>query len=162
MPIVFVVENNEYAISTHVSESISVPEISTRAKGFGLPGVTVDGRDIYTVYEAASEAIDRARNGNGSTLLEAKTVRWSRHSAIAAGGSGEHADRWKETDPIPRYQKKLIELGIVTEERVEEIEAKAKQEIDQAIEFAINSPYPAAEEIYTDVFSEVGGEDEDL
>jgi TPP-dependent pyruvate/acetoin dehydrogenase alpha subunit len=149
LPLVLVVENNGYAISTHVSESISVPDIAMRANGFGLPGVTVDGRDLYAVHAAASEAVARARGGEGATLLEAKTVRWTRHSAVAAGGSGD--DRWKETDPLPRYQQELERRGILTAAQIAQIEAEARTVIDAAAEFAVNSPYPAAEEIYTDI-----------
>ena len=153
LPLVLVVENNGYAISTHVSESISVPDISMRAQGFGFPGVTVDGRDAYAVYEAASEAIDRARHGEGPTLLEAKTVRWSRHSAVAAGGAGKDADRWMETDPIPRFQRELEENGILTTDQIAEIEVEALKTIEDAIEFALDSPYPSVDEVYTDIFA---------
>jgi acetoin:2,6-dichlorophenolindophenol oxidoreductase subunit alpha len=154
LPLLLVVENNEYAISTHVSESISVPDIAMRANGFGLPGVTVDGRDFYAVHEAAAQAVARARRGDGPTLLEAKTVRWSRHSAVAAGGAGgEKADRWKLTDPIPRFRQALIERGILTETSAAEIERSAKQTIDEAVTFAIESPYPTLDELRTDIYA---------
>jgi len=155
LPLILVVENNEFAISTHVSDSISVPEISLRAKGFGFPGVTVDGRDFYAVYEAAHEAAARARRGDGPTLLEARTVRWSRHSAVAAGGygSGAEADRWKKTDPIPRFRQELVSRGILTEEQATEIEQDAGREIDVAVQFAINSPFPDMGEMHADIFS---------
>jgi pyruvate dehydrogenase E1 component alpha subunit len=153
LPLVLVVENNEFAISTHVSESISVPDIATRASGFGLPGVIVDGRDVYAVYETAGQAIARARRGDGPTLLEAKTVRWTRHSAVAAGGSDKHADRWKETDPLPRFQQELERRGILTAAQIAQMEAEARTAIDEAAEFAISSPYPAVEEIYNDIYA---------
>ncbi len=151
LPLVLVVENNEFAISTHVSESISVPSIAMRAQGFGLPGVTVDGRDLYAVFQATVEAVERARRGEGPTLLEAKSVRWSRHSAVAAGGSGKDADRWKETDPIPRFQEELERRGILTMAQITEIEAEARVAIDEAAQFAIDSPYPPVEEIEIDI-----------
>ncbi|MCL5996753.1 MAG: thiamine pyrophosphate-dependent dehydrogenase E1 component subunit alpha [Chloroflexi bacterium] len=154
LPLLLVVENNEYAISTHVSDAISVPDISMRAQGFGLPGVTVDGRDFDAVYAAATQAVARARRGDGPTLLEAKTVRWSRHSAVAAGGAGgEKADRWKLTDPIPRFRQELIQRGILAEARAAEIERDARQVIDDAAAYAIDSPYPALEELHTDIFA---------
>jgi len=154
LPLILVVENNEYAISTHVSESISVPDIATRALGFGLPGVIVDGRDFYAVYDTAAEAVARARRGDGPTLIEAKTVRWSRHSAVAAGGAGgEKADRWKLTDPLPRLKQELIQRGIITEAQATEIQAAAQQEIDDAATFAIDSPYPDLKELHTDIFA---------
>ncbi len=151
LPLVLVVENNEFAISTHVSESISVPSIAMRAQGFGLPGMTVDGRDLYAVFQATVEAVERARRGEGPTLLEAKSVRWSRHSAVAAGGSGKDADRWKETDPIPRFQEELERRGILTMAQITEIEAEARVAIDEAAQFAIDSPYPPVEEIEADI-----------
>jgi TPP-dependent pyruvate/acetoin dehydrogenase alpha subunit len=153
LPLVFVVENNEYAISTHYTDSISVPNISMRAQGFGLPGVTIDGRDFDAVCETAAAAVARARRGEGPTLIEAKTVRWSRHSAVAAGGGSGSADRWKETDPIPRYRGELIRRGLLTAELAEQIEQLAKQEIDAAVEFALASPYPEPGALYEEVFA---------
>ena len=153
LPLLFVVENNEYAISTHVSESISVPDIALRAQGFGLPGVTVDGRDFYAVYDAAAEAVARARRGDGPTLLEAKTVRWGRHSAVAAGPGGANVDTWKLTDPIPRFRQELLQRGVVGEAQAIEIEQSAKAVIDDAVAFAIASPYPELTELYTDIYA---------
>ncbi len=153
LPLLFVVENNEYAISTHVSESISVPNISMRAQGFGLPGVTVDGRDFYAVYDAAGEAVARARRGDGPTLLEAKTVRWGRHSAVAAGPAGANIDKWKLTDPIPRFKQELLQRGVVSEAQISDIERDAKATIDDAVAFAIESPYPELSELQTDMYA---------
>jgi TPP-dependent pyruvate/acetoin dehydrogenase alpha subunit len=130
-----------------------VPNIATRAQGFGFSGVTVDGRDFYAVLETVGEAVARARGGDGPTLIEAKTVRWSRHSAVAAGGSGADADRWKQTDPIPRFRQELVSRGILTEEQAAQIEQDARREIDEAVQFAIQSPFPALDEMYTDIFA---------
>ena len=154
LPLVLVVENNEFAISTHFSDAISVEDISTRAQGFGLPGVTIDGRDFYAVDEAAGEAIARARRGEGPTLIEAKTVRWTRHSAVAAGGyGGAEADRWREVDPIPRFRQALIERDILGSAEADQIEAAARLEIDAAVTFAIDSPEPTAASLYEDIFA---------
>ena len=152
LPLIFVVENNEFAISTHYTDSISVPNISQRALGFGLPGVTIDGRDFDAVCATTAEAVARARAGQGPTLIEAKTVRWSRHSAVAAGGAGS-ADRWKETDPIPRYRGELAQRGVLSGEQAEQIERSAQAEIDAAVEFAIASPYPLPEALYEDILA---------
>ncbi|MFN8457692.1 MAG: thiamine pyrophosphate-dependent dehydrogenase E1 component subunit alpha [Anaerolineae bacterium] len=153
LPLIFVCENNEYAISTHYTDSISVPQISMRAQGFGLPGLTIDGRDFNAVYETATEVVARARRGDGPTLVEAKTVRWSRHSAVAAGGGGTDADRWKETDPIPRYQAELIAAGLLTTAQTGQIQQEVEQEIEAVVTFALDSPYPALTELYTDIFA---------
>ncbi len=153
LPLVLVVENNGFAISTHVSESISVENISQRAQGFGMPGETVDGNDLYAVHEAAKTAVDRARRGEGPTLLEAKTVRWSRHSAVSAGGSGAEAERWRTVDPLPRFRAALIERGILADADATRIEDEARGEIDAAVQFAIVSPVPTPESIYEDIFA---------
>jgi pyruvate dehydrogenase E1 component alpha subunit len=153
LPLVLVVENNEWAISTHYTQSISVPFISQRAQGFGLPGVTIDGRDFYAVVETAAEAVARARRGEGPTLIEAKTVRWSRHSAVAAGAPGAAADRWKETDPIPRYRGELLTRGLLTEAQAADIEQAARAEIEAAVQFAVDSPYPELEALHADVYA---------
>ena len=151
LPLIFVCENNEYAISTHFTESISVPFIAQRAQGFGLPGVTIDGRDFYAVYKTTQEAADRARRGEGPTLIEAKTVRWMRHSAVAAGA--EKGERWKDTDPLPRFKHELMTRGILSEGEVLEIERAAAQEIQDAADYAIASPYPTAADLFTDLFA---------
>ena len=154
LPLVFVVENNEFAISTHYTQSISVPFISQRAQGFGLPGVTIDGRDFGAVVATAAEAVERARSGGGPTLIEAKTVRWSRHSAVAAGGAGAGAaDRWKETDPIPRFRGELIAAGLIDEAGAVELEQAARVEIEGAVEFALASPYPELSALAQDVYA---------
>ena len=98
--------------------------------------------------------MERARRGDGPTLIEAKTVRWSRHSAIAASSAGaEKADRWKLTDPLPRLKQELIQRGILSEVQTAEIEQQARQTIDEAATFAINSPYPELSELHTDIFA---------
>jgi TPP-dependent pyruvate/acetoin dehydrogenase alpha subunit len=155
LPLIFVCENNEFAISTHYHDSISVPDIAMRGLGFGLPSVTIDGRDFFAVREATLEAASRARRGEGPTLIEAKTVRWTRHSAVSAGGygSGADADRWKKTDPIPRYTLELIQQGLLTEEKAAQIEQEARQEIEAAARFALDSPYPPVEALYEDMFA---------
>ena len=86
-------------------------------------------------------------------MIEAKTVRWSRHSAVAAGGAGSGADRWKETDPIPRYRAVLLERRLLTEAEAVALEQSAKSEIDAAVQFALESPYPELDALYTDVYA---------
>ena len=153
LPLIFICENNELAISTYYGDSISVPDIAMRALGFGLPGVTIDGRDFNAVRETTLEAAARARRGEGPTLIEAKTVRWTRHSAVAAGVPGADADRWKKTDPIPRYTLELIQAGLLNEEGAAQIEAEAQAEIEAAAQFAIETPYPAVEAMFEDMLA---------
>ena len=153
LPLVFVVENNEYAISTYYKDAISVPDIAMRALGFGLPGVTIDGRDFDAVADTAAEAVARARGGEGPTLIEAKTVRWTRHSAVSAGGPAAGAERWKETDPIPRYRLLLIARGVLDDAGAEALEQSARAEIDAAVQFALESPFPEPEALFQDVYA---------
>ena len=151
LPLVLVCENNEYAISTHYTQAVSVARISDRAKGFGLPGVHVDGCDYDAVHQAAAEAVERARAGDGPTLIEAKTVRWTRHSAVAAGGEG--AEKWRETDPIPRFTELAIAEGALDAAAAERIRDEARVEVERAAEAAIAAPYPPPSALTTDVFA---------
>jgi len=154
IPLVFVCENNGYAISVPTRAAIPIENISQRADGFGLPGVTVDGNDPLLVHAAMAEAVARARRGDGPTLLECKTVRWERHSAISAGkyANEEEAMKWKQADPIPRFEKVLREKG-VTDDQFSAIRAKAKQVNDEALAFAIASESPKAETVENFVFA---------
>jgi acetoin:2,6-dichlorophenolindophenol oxidoreductase subunit alpha len=152
LPLVLVVENNGLAISTPVETAISVPSIAMRAQGFGLPGVSVNGCDFYTVYEAAGEAAARARRGAGPTLLEAKTVRWGRHSAVARSSNADH-NKWRETDPLPRFRAELLERGLLGQADAEQIREAAEAEIKAAEEFALESPYPSVDDLYSDMFA---------
>jgi pyruvate dehydrogenase E1 component alpha subunit len=143
IPLVFVCENNGFAISVPTRAAIPVENISQRADGFGLPGVTVDGNDALAVHAAMREAVDRARRGEGPTLLECKTVRWERHSAISAGkyANEEEAMKWKKADPIPRLEKVLLGMG-ATADRLDALRAGARRVNDEALAFAIASPSP--------------------
>ena len=155
LPLVLIVENNEFAISTPVSESISVRDISQRALGFGFPGVTVDGCDVFAVYDAMSAAVGRARAGEGPTLIEAKTIRWTRHSAVSAGGygAGKDGERWRTVDPIPRYTQVLLDRRALSTDEATLIEREARDEIERAVAFAIESPMPSPEVLYDDVLA---------
>ena len=139
VPLVMICENNGFAISVSVEKSVSVPDIAARSQAFGFPGVVVDGNDLVAVYQATLEAVERARRGEGPTLLECKTVRWERHSAISAGryASREDMKRWQKTDPIPRVRTYLIErLGVPAAE-IDTLEQQARQVVEQAVEFAL-------------------------
>ncbi len=144
-PLLLVCENNGFAISVPTRRAIPLENIAQRGDGFGLPGVVVDGNDPVKVFEAAQEAAARARSGGGPTLLECKTVRWERHSAISSGKyeNEEEATQWKRADPIPRFEKALRDMGAADSD-LEESRRRAKQLNDAALEFAIQSPPPAA------------------
>lgn len=154
IPLIFVCENNGYAISVPTKLSQSTPDVADRARGFGLPSVTVDGNDLSAVRDATAEAVQRARSGGGPTLIEAKTIRWERHSAFAAGkyDSPEEAQRWKTVDPLPRFRKELLSMG-ATEQMLEAQEEDARRVIDEAVEFAKDSPMPGLETLYEGTYA---------
>lgn len=154
LAIVFVCENNGYAISVPTKKSISVENIAQRADGFGLPGVTVDGNDPIAVFDAMRDALERARSGKGPTLLECKTTRWERHSAISGGKyeSPEEAKKWSRVDPIPRFEKELEARGTPKAE-IELCRGRARRAADDALEFAKQSPTPKPESVSQFVYA---------
>ena len=155
LPVVLICENNEYAISVHVDKSISVKNISTRASAFGFPGVSIDGNDLLGVLRATKEAVDRARRGEGPTLIECKTIRWERHSAISSGKykSKEDAKRWQKYDPIPRFRSYLVESDFANEDELKQVDEESRKLIDEAVEFAQQSPHTAESRLMEDIFA---------
>ena len=155
VPVVLVCENNGYAISVPVQKSLSVSEIATRAQGFDIPGISIDGNDIVEVYETTKQAVERAREGGGPTLIECKTVRWERHSALSAGfyESREERKRWQVVDPIPRYRTVLTRQMSIPASALEAIEREAEEAAEEAAEFAIQSPFTGAAQLEEDIFA---------
>lgn len=156
LPVVFVCENNLYAASTPFSLAFKVENIADRAAAYGMPGVVVDGNDVMAVYKASGEAIARARSGLGPTLVECKTYRQCGHSRSDPRGyrSKKEEEEWLQKDPIPRFERWLLENAGVSEDDINHIKLRVEAEIDEAIEFAQNSPLPDPAEVYTDVFKE--------
>jgi acetoin:2,6-dichlorophenolindophenol oxidoreductase subunit alpha len=144
LPVVFFCENNTYAMSMHVARAFPIANISDRAAAYGFPGVTVDGNDFFAVYAAANEAVTRARSGGGPTLIEAKTYRWRGHSKSDRNlyRTQQEIDEWKQRDPIPRLQNRLLELDLLSETEIAAIQAESQAAIEAAVEFARNSPDP--------------------
>lgn len=155
VPLVLVCENNEYAISVHVSKSQATPDIADRALAFGVRNAKLDGNDILAVHEAVSSAASYARDGKGPTLIECKTVRWERHSAFSSGryDNPEMAQRWRLADPIPRFRAWLIRLG-AEESQLQEREQRAAEVVREAVEFALASPRPSQASLSEDVFAQ--------
>ena len=156
LPVVFLVENNVYAIS--VPEEMQVAgSIAKRAEGYGFPGVEVDGNNVLAVYEAAKEAFDRARRGDGPSLIEAKTYRLTAHSSDDDDRryrEREEVEEWRLKDPIIRFEKYLEEAGVLDAEKKEEMAAGIKVEIDEAVEYAEEAPYADPEEALERVYAE--------
>lgn len=155
LPIVFILENNLWAESVNVKMQTAVEDLSIKAQAYGLPGITVDGNDVVAVYGAARQAIDRARSGGGPTLIECKTYRWYGHSEIdpAKYRSPEEVEYWKAKDPIPLMQHYLEKRGLWSEEWKQQVVEGINREIDEAVEFAENSPYPQPVEALDHVYS---------
>jgi pyruvate dehydrogenase E1 component alpha subunit len=144
LPVVYVCENNLYAVGTRQSDVRKVEDIADRGVGYAIPGLAIDGNDVVAVYEACKEAVDRARAGMGPTLVECKTYRWRTHfeGEPDTYRPPEEVEAWIKREPIAPYRKSLIDQGILTEAEADEIEAKVIEELDGAVEFARQSPLP--------------------
>jgi pyruvate dehydrogenase E1 component alpha subunit len=144
LPVVLVVENNQYAVSTNIKETVNIEDLSIRAQAYGIPGVRVDGFDVLAVYEAAREAVERARRGEGPTLLVTETYLFEGHYAGEPQVYRERAEvqEYLKKDPILRFRKYLIENEKASQAELDAIDADVKQEIADAVEFAQESPEP--------------------
>jgi pyruvate dehydrogenase E1 component alpha subunit len=154
-PVVFVCENNQWAISTPISCAIKIENIADRAAAYGFPGEVVDGNDLLAVREVAARAVERARAGDGPTLIEAKTYRISPHSAATPQDSRDPDElaHWREQDPIGRLGLHLVQKGLLPEPRLEELERQAQEEVADAATWALESPYPDPSEAEEDVYA---------
>ena len=160
LPVIFLCENNGYAVSTPFSTVSLVANVADRASAYGIAGVVVDGQDVLAVHQAVSEAVSRARNGEGPSLVEAKTYRFNEH-AVNMGfdlnyrTDGE-IDEWRNNrDPILLFGKRLIAEFGFEEAELQELEDQARTEVDDAIAFAKSSPVPDASEAWTDVYAPI-------
>ncbi len=155
LPVVYVCENNQYAMSFSVERAFAIDHISDRAAAYGMPGTTVDGNDLLAVYEAVREAVGRARRGGGPSLIENVTYRWRGHSKSDANRyrTQEEIDAWKEKCPIARFRELLIAQDELTEAEADEIERRARADIDTAVAFAEASPEPDLSTIEEGVYA---------
>jgi pyruvate dehydrogenase E1 component alpha subunit len=157
LPVVFVCQNNRYGEHTRYEWATSVGQVSDRAGGYAMPGVTVDGNDPIATYNAAKEAVARARAGEGPTLLEIMTYRF--HGHIMGDNMSympaEEREAAMAADPVPRFRQWLIDQGHFSDADLITIENQIESVIDDAVEFATTSPGPSLEELYTDVYAEV-------
>jgi TPP-dependent pyruvate/acetoin dehydrogenase alpha subunit len=154
LPVVFICNNNQYAYSTPLEHQMAVKNIAERAAAYGIPGSIVDGNDVLAVYEATRRAIAWARAGKGPSLMECKTFRMTGHSAHDDAGyvPKELFEEWEKKDPIHRYQKILLEEGILASEQIEQIQKAAVEEVDRAVDWAQKSPYPDPESCLKGVY----------
>jgi pyruvate dehydrogenase E1 component alpha subunit len=156
LPVIFLVENNHYGEGTPVEEQHNVEHLSDTAGAYDIPGVTVDGMDITAVYEAVTEARQRARNGEGPTFIEAETYRFHGHfeGDEELYRDDDEVEQWKARDPIDTFAERLMDRGELTEEEFDDMEREAEATIEEAIEFAMDSPEPGPEEAYDDMFAD--------
>jgi len=154
LPVVFVCENNGYAESTPWGYHCAAKNISDRAVAYDMPGVMVDGTDLFAVYEAAEEAIARARRGDGPSLIECRAFRYYGHfeGDAALYFTEEEKKRNRARDPIEKFKKQGLERGLFTDEEVAKIDSEMAVLVEDAVKFAEESPWPAAEELLTDVY----------
>jgi acetoin:2,6-dichlorophenolindophenol oxidoreductase subunit alpha len=155
LPVLFVCENNQYAYSVPLEKSMAIDDVADRAASYGFDGVSINGNDVLAVYQTTQGALARARSGEGPTLIECKTYRWHGHSEHdkAFYRTDEELAMWKSRDPIPTFTTYLQGIGLVTDEKIGEIEAQIKQTIDDAVEFAMSSPDPLPEDAITDLYA---------
>ncbi len=155
LPAIFVCENNQWASTTPYRTTTAIENIADRAIGYGIPGVIVDGNDVFEVYKEAEKAVDRARSGGGPTLIEAKTYRIKGHfvgDPEMYRTKEEVKKVMEENDPIARFKEKATEKGLMTEKEMQEIDKKIEKEINEALKFASESPSPEPEELYQDLY----------
>jgi pyruvate dehydrogenase E1 component alpha subunit len=153
LPFVCVIEDNKWAVTSHKSMSTAIERNSDRAAGYGIAGEFVVGNDPDLIFAAAERAVTRARSGGGATILEVETARLSGHFMGDPAGYITGERRAYQVDPIPGYRSRLVAEGVLTEGSAAAIDARVKAEVDEAIRFAIDSPYPDSEDALNCTFS---------
>jgi pyruvate dehydrogenase E1 component alpha subunit len=156
LPIVFVCENNMYGVNTATSYSMAAENVADRAAAYSMPGVIADGNNLFRVYETAEKAVSRARAGKGPSLIEFKTYRWRGH--FEGGGMPDlrpkdEVEEWKKKCPVAFMEQQLLEMGIMDANELKTINAEIMLQVQEAVEFAINSPLPNPEDALEDIFS---------
>jgi 2-oxoisovalerate dehydrogenase E1 component len=155
LPAIFIVENNQYGEFTPLAQHTRVARLADRAAAYGIPGMQVDGNDVWAVYEAVSEAAARARRGDGPTLIECLTYRWGGHmeGETAQYRASEEIEAWKERDPITLWRDRLLDEGLITPSEIEAIQTGVASQVAQAVQKAQDAPPPPSETLTEDVFA---------
>ena len=157
LAVLFICENNGYAISVPQSQQMAIENLADRAAGYGFPGVVVDGNDVLAVYEVTRKAVARARRGEGPTLIEAKTYRVTAHSSDDDDRRYRQAEEvtlWRQKDPIARYARYLREARVLTDDREQEVQDRVTQQVDEATEYAEQAPDPTPDDLLPFVYAE--------
>jgi pyruvate dehydrogenase E1 component alpha subunit len=154
--VLWVCENNQYGMGTSVERASAVTEIRQKAEGYGMKNGQVDGMDVLKVYDAAKEAIDCVRKESQPYLLEVDTYRFRGHSMgdPERYRKAEEVKQWQENDPIGIFNKQLLEKKIATRKALDEIEARAEEDVNKAVEFAETSPEPTMEDLFKDIYAD--------
>ena len=159
LPVIFLCENNQYAVTSSFKQMVSSDNIADRAVAYNIPGVLVDGQDVIAMYEAVSVAVARARSGQGPSLIEGRTYRYQEHSlglsriVREAYRDDDEIEEWQKKDPIIIHKERLLEQGIATAEEIDQMENEVKQQIEEAITFARESPYPEPSALFEDMYA---------
>ena len=156
LPIIFACENNCYGVNMPVWEAIPVENIAERAAAYAMPGIIVDGNDLIAVHEATQKALDRARTGQGPSLMEFKTYRWHGHfeaDYIPDLRPPDEIEAWKKKCPITRFERGLLDKGILDRKELETINLQVMDRIEDSVKYAVESPLPEPEDALNDVFS---------
>jgi pyruvate dehydrogenase E1 component alpha subunit len=156
LPVLWVVENNQYGMGTAVDRASAVSEMRQKAEGYGMPNSRVDGMDVLKVLDASKEALDYVRNGNGPYFMEIMTYRFRGHSMgdPERYRKSDEVKKWQENDPIGIYRNHLIQKDIFNDAELDQIDKKAQEEVNAAVQFAESSPEPAPEELFTHIYME--------
>ncbi len=154
LPVIFICNNNNYAIDMPVEKSMAIPDIALRAQGYGMPGKTIDGNNVLDVYHTVKEAVERARRGGGPSLIECKTYRLRPHcERYQENRPKEELTYWQERCPVKTYRVYLQENSILDKETEHMIEKEVAEEINRAVTFAEKSPFPQEDELFEDVYA---------
>ena len=159
LPVLFVCENNRYAESTPYEFTVAGASVANRAAGYDMPGVSVDGQDVVEMHEVAAEAVSRARNGDGPTLIEAQTYRYQGHFGAddpLGYRTQEEEDYYEARDCLVRIESHILDGGFATESELRTIDEECVQAVSDAVAFADDSPFPDSEELMTDVYVSYG------
>lgn len=155
LPVVYVCENNLYGISSYQKNAMNIVDVSERAAGYGIPGITIEGNDVVAVYEAAVEAVGRARRQEGPSLIECKTWRHRGHfeGDPCVYRKPEEQEYWLEKDPLPRLAGRLLELKYANQADLDGIQAEMAAEVEKAVAYARDSAVPSPDAVLTDVYA---------
>ena len=156
LPLVLIIENNQFAYSTPIAKQFVVEKMSDRAIGYGIPGITVDGTDVLEVYRVAKEAVERARKGGGPTIIELVTMRMAGHAAhdTAWYVPKNQLEEWKRKDPVHRYEKFLSDEGTLTKQEKESMLAGIQSMLEEEVKYALDQPYPPGEQAGEGIYAE--------